>query len=289
MLRTLLASPHFAAAEPGLDEASLLAFESTLGANLPDDVRTMYRAIGGISDRVRTALPMRLMPPVDALDTLHILTDGADTYRPYPSARYLFTDDNSNWVGLFIEGPLRGKLTILDHDLGSNAPRFASLASFITKLLAAADRGDPWEQMATDYPMSPTSDIALLDEAIPLAAHFLQQYHAATDRFERNIAADIALHLSDPRHGDTVRDMLADPSPFTQHVALQVAAIHQRAEWAPMLEAYAYRAIKQDQFGPWTNAVKALATLCYTPALEELLAAAPPNWPPPIRRRSPRE
>lgn len=289
MLQTLLTSPHFAAAEPGLDEAALLAFEAALAASLPDEARTMYRVMGGISDRVRTALPMRLLPPADALDTLHILTDGAETYRPHPAVRYLFTDDNSNWAGVFVEGPLRGKLTLLDHDLCSSAPRFASLTSFIAKLLAAADRGEPWEQMPTDYPMSSTSDDALLDEATPLAAHFLEQYHGATDAFERTMAADIALHLSDPRHGDTVELMLADASPFTRHTALQVAAVHRRAEWAPMLTAYAYRAIKQHEYSPWTNAVKALATLGDTPALEELLAAAPPNWPPPIRRRAPRQ
>ena len=289
MLQMLLTSPHFAAAEPGLDEAALLAFEAALAANLPDEARTMYRVMGGISDRVCTALPMRLLPPADALDTLHILTDGAETYRPHPAVRYLFTDDNSNWAGVFVEGPLRGKLTLLDHDLCSSAPRFASLTSFIAKLLAAADRGEPWEQMPTDFPMSSTSEGALLDEAIPLAAYFLERYHAATEAIERTMAADIALHLSDPRHGDTVEQLLADPSPFTRQTALQVAAIHRRAALAPVLEAVAYRAFQQNQYGTWSNALKALAPLGISPAFEALVAAAPPNWPPPIRRQAPRQ
>ena len=124
----LLTSPHFALAEPGLTEAALVALEAALGATLPAAARELYRRCGGITDRVRTALPMRLMPPTDVVDTLQILAEGMDVYSPHPAARYLFSDDNSKWVGIFVEGPLRGKLTILDHDLGS-AYRVAGLSA----------------------------------------------------------------------------------------------------------------------------------------------------------------
>ena len=282
----LLTSPHFALAEPGLTEAALVALEAALGATLPAAARELYRRCGGITDRVRTALPMRLMPPTDVVDTLQILADGMDVYRPHPAARYLFSDDNSNWVGIFVEGPLCGKLTILDHDLGSNAPRFSDLASFLEKLLAAADRGQPWEQMSSDYPLSAASAGALIDEARPLATYYLAEYHTAQDLRTRNVAADTALHLTDPRQGDTVSVLLASPSPFVRHIALQIAAVHQRIEWAPLLEAFAYAAIKQNDYGAWTHAVKALAALGATPALDALLLAAPATWPAPFRRRA---
>ena len=280
-LLELLTSPHFADAEPGLSEAALVALEEALGATLPAAARELYRHCGGIANRVRTALPMRLMPPTDVVDTLQILSDCMDVYHPHPAARYLFTDDNSNWVGIFVEGPLCGKLTILDHDLGSNAPRFVDLASFLKKLVAAADRSDPWEQMSSDYPLTAASAGALIDEVAPLAAHYLAAYHAVQDPRTRNVAADIALHLTDPRQGDTVNAMLASPSPFARHVALQIVAVHQRIEWAPLLEAYGYAAIKQNDYGAWTNAVKAFAALGATPAVDALVLAAPANWPAP--------
>lgn len=275
----------FAGGAAGLDEAQLAAFESALGAELPEEARAMYRRCGGIGTRVRTSLPMRPMPPADALDTLQLLTDAADTYRPHPEARYLFTDDNSNWGGLFVFGPLRGKLTILDHDVSSGAPRFASLESFLAKLAAAADAGRDWPTMQTDYPLAPDADAALVDEARPLCALYLEQHHRASDPMARNLAGEIALHLADPRAGDTVREMLASPWPYVRHVAFQVAAVHKRPEWAPQLAAYAGAALERGEYGPWVSAITALAAIEDGAEVAALVAAAPRNWPRPLRRR----
>lgn len=281
----ILASPLFAGADVGLDQAQLATFESSLGAELPDEARAMYRRCGGIGSRVRTSLPMRPMPPADAIDTLQLLTDAADTYRPHPEARYLFTDDNSNWVGLFVLGPLRGKLTLLDHDVGSGAPRFASLESFLAKLVAAADAGLDWPEMEADYPLTPDAHAALIDDARPLCALYLEELARTSDPMARNLAAEIALHLADPHAGDTVREMLASPWPYVRHVAFQVAAVHKRAVWAPELAAHAGAALERGEYGPWSGAIQALAAIDDGPEVAALEAAAPRNWPRPLRRR----
>ncbi len=285
-----LASPHFAGADAGLDDAALAAFEASLGARLPDEARAMYRRCGGVSDRVRTALPMRPMPPADAIDALRVLTECADTYAPHPEARYLFTDDNSNWVGLFVFGPLVGKLTILDHDEPSGAPRFASLESFLEKLVAAADEGRDWPDMRTDYPLAPDADRALVDDAASLSARYAKEMFSAADPVARNLAGDIALHLADPRSGDIVRELMAAPAsspyvPFLRAVAFRVAAVHRRAEWAPELAAHAGAARERGEYTTWLRALEALIAIDDGPEVAALEAAAPRNWFPPRRRR----
>src|SRR5690349_292413 len=91
---------------PGLEDAALAALESALGGALPEAVRALYRACGGMSEETLRHLPMRLMSPDEALETREILRDGEDAYAPARDARYLFTDDQSNWAGVFVTGHL---------------------------------------------------------------------------------------------------------------------------------------------------------------------------------------
>jgi hypothetical protein len=94
---------------PGLEDAALAALESELDGTLPDAMRALYRACGGMGEEALHHLPMRLMSPDEALDARAILRDSEEVYAPAKDARYLFTDDQSNWVGVFVTGHLTGK------------------------------------------------------------------------------------------------------------------------------------------------------------------------------------
>src|SRR5688500_10807962 len=118
---------HGTRCRPGLTDARLEKLERDLKARLPEPARDLYRVCGGVRDRDWTTLPMRLMPPREVVETAAILRECADVYSPARRARYLFTDDGSNWIGIFVSGALRGRLTLLDHDEPTPVPRFRNL------------------------------------------------------------------------------------------------------------------------------------------------------------------
>ncbi|MCJ1218604.1 HEAT repeat domain-containing protein [Paenibacillus polymyxa] len=62
----------------------------------------------------------------------------------------LWTDDHSNYVGLYVEGPLAYKLCYINHQETDLSPRYRSTASLIAELEQNPELD--WEQMRKDYP-----------------------------------------------------------------------------------------------------------------------------------------
>ncbi|SCW28782.1 hypothetical protein SAMN04487970_1001284 [Paenibacillus tianmuensis] len=63
----------------------------------------------------------------------------------------LLTDDQSNNIGLYTEGPLRDKICYLDHEETDLSPGFRHMERFIAKCLQHP--GAEWDQLERDYPV----------------------------------------------------------------------------------------------------------------------------------------
>jgi len=273
--------------EPGLDDAALGELERALDARLPEQVRQLYRLCGGVRDTVwrHRSPPMRLLPPDEAVDVLATLRECADTYPPSPEARYLFTDDGSNWAGVFVEGPLIGKLTLLDHDETSRAPRFRDTRSFAVRLAEAGRAELSWSKMPTDYPLAAACEPALAAEALPLAIAYLDDYRAAVEVDDALLAAEVAVHLLPPTEWAALRELLSSPHQFVRYLAVGVAGHQKQRRLVPDLVAIARAARDADNYGHWSAAVKALVAINAEAEVDTLVAAADPRWPIwPIRR-----
>jgi hypothetical protein len=272
--------------EPGLDADSIERLERALGTRFPDEVRELYRICGGLHDKRWTGVPpMRLMRPGEVIETAEILRDSAEVYSPSPQARYLFTDDGSNWVGVFVRGPLKGKLTILDHDAPEVWPRFSGLSSFIDKLVEAGRRDDDWPDIDTDYPLRPDSDAALIADAGPLAHRYLDRYRTATIVEKAVRAATTALHLLPPAHESVLSELLRSPLQYVRYMTLEVAGLHRATALVPDILAYGQAARRRGNFAHWSRAGKALLALGALAELDALEAGADANWPTVNRRR----
>ncbi|MGG4502054.1 HEAT repeat domain-containing protein [Paenibacillus polymyxa] len=62
----------------------------------------------------------------------------------------LWTDDHSNYVGLYVEGPLAYKLCYINHEETDLSPMYRSTASLIAELEQNPELD--WEQLRKDYP-----------------------------------------------------------------------------------------------------------------------------------------
>jgi hypothetical protein len=266
-------------AEPGLDAKAVKRLERALGARLPDPVRQLYGECGGLRTQRWTGMPpMRLMRPEEVIEDAEVLRDCADTYSPSAAARYLFTDDSSNWVGVFVRGRLTGKMTILDHEEPEQDPRFRDVSSFLDKLIDAARRGLDWPDMDTDYPLGPDSDETLVAEARPLAHHYLARYRAATSTRKAVTAAGKALHLLPPDEWATLRELLASPHQYVRYMTLKVAGCHRATALVRDIVAYARQMGREDNFTHWLQAGHALLAMGAEPELEALEATANRDW-----------
>jgi hypothetical protein len=266
-------------AEPGLDAEAIGRLERALDARFPLPVHELYGVCGGLRDKRWTGVPpMRLMRPKEVVETAEILADSADVYSPSPEARYLFTDHGSNWVGVFVRGPLKDKLTILDHDEPEMWPRFADLSSFIDKLVEAGRRGLDWPDMDTDYPLRPDSDGTLIADAGPLAHAYLDRYRAAAEVKTAVNAATTALHLLPPSDSPILRELLQSQYQYVRYVALEVAGLHRATALIPDVAAYGQTARQQDNFTHWRRACATLVALGALPELDALESGRSPNW-----------
>jgi hypothetical protein len=266
-------------AEPGLDAEAIKRLERALDARLPQPVRELYGLCGGLRSKRWTGKPpMRLMRPKEVVVDAEVLRECADTYFPSPQARYLFTDDGSNWVGVFVRGPLTGKLTMLDHDGPDQDPRFRDLSSFLDKLIDAARRELDWPDMDTDYPLGPDSDSALVADARPLSHRYLDRYRAATTVRKAVNAASKALHLLPPDEWATLHELLGSPHQYVRYMTLKVAGRHQATDLVPEIVAYADQMVRQDNFTHWLQAGQALLALGAEAELEALEATVRRDW-----------
>jgi hypothetical protein len=220
---------HDIAGLPGLTDDALADLGRDLGVELPDPVRELYRVCGGLDEDAVEYLPMRLMSPDEATTVVTILAGMAETYRPARDARYLFTDDNSNWAGAYVTGPLTGMVVLLDHEDPSPAPRFVDLDSFLVRLVETGRAEGDHTDLVTDFPLRPDAPPELAARAAPLARLFLDRYRARAgavhDHPDVLVDLDIGLHLLPP--GDRgALDGLREPAhPVARSMIARLAPV----------------------------------------------------------------
>jgi len=273
-------SEHDVVISPELDEDAIDAFERELGATLPQAVRALYRRCGGIGDDALEHVPMRLLSPEEALGEAESLAEQAETYKPHPlpDARYFFVDDGGNWAGVYVEGPLKGKVVLLDHDEPSSAPRFFGLAAFLSELVVAGrDHGD-FTMLTTSYPLSSESSVDLIDDARPLAHEYLERSRRATTLEGVLDSAEAALHLLPPDEWQVMQKLLSSEHQFIRWNVLRVAGRHKTKELVPDIAAYAKRSQDANDYTHWRTAYEALVAIGAIREVEALHRAKPKGW-----------
>jgi hypothetical protein len=167
MLNELIANirSSFDGFNPPAQEEKLAELLEALGG-VPDEVLALYRDHDGsvrLPRRQNSELTARLMPVSEAL---RFRKNPVRFIEKIPKAgnwACLWTDDNSNWCGIYTDGPLSGCVTVLDHEAPMLVPAFRSIESFLMRLLAEAPNDDE-----DDARKSVAYDIAQLTREIPL-------------------------------------------------------------------------------------------------------------------------
>ncbi len=176
---------------PPASPRALQGFGRKLSCEVPEDVRVLYEDHDGAEDG-RGVVPFRMLSIAEAVD-FHRAT-GSFAAETGLSLRAFWTDDNSNYVAVHVDGPLLGRVSLLDHDSGGDvSPAYRSVRSFLEALLDAAEAGEDAE-MLTDHPV---------DRGVSTVG--VRASTAAERRADREVARTLAKGLSEIADDDARR------------------------------------------------------------------------------------
>jgi hypothetical protein len=204
--------------------------QRVLGRELSSDLRTLYWDHGGIRSRFR--LPMRMLSPTEVADTLLAVRENFPDLLD-ETAGLFWTDDNSNYGGVFLARPLSGRVFFLDHEEPNDAPRFRNVQSFCRSMLGAIDH--EWVEMATDYPrLTDPADIEN-DEDRSIAVGYLRRLGATQSPDEYSRLAHHALNLLPPQDFALALPLFGSDDMWVQERTCQVMGLWRCVDAIPDL------------------------------------------------------
>jgi hypothetical protein len=187
-----------------------------IGVPVPPAVRAIYEDHG--AEESGFELCLRLLSPTEAAQAVVALRGFGVPFEDYELGTF-WTDDNSNYAGVFASGRLAGRVFKVDHEETSPEPCWRSVESFYDALLDARDAELDWSELATDYPRDP-SDLSPTDDALASRLYALHRDQPASPAGQRAVYQ--ALALSSATHAEQVVSLLKSDDMWVQERAVQV-------------------------------------------------------------------
>jgi len=119
--------------------------ESELAVKFPQEIRSIYTEYDGIPEYTCEHLPFHLMPlsEVVALNKIFRNETHISTLMKKYGLICLWGDDQSNYAGIYVDDPFKGKICFVDHEAyyaGDLSPLFRNVQSFTNRVVELAER-----------------------------------------------------------------------------------------------------------------------------------------------------
>jgi hypothetical protein len=245
---------------PPLSPQASEALERSLACKLSADVIALYRDHDGSRVDAPGIWPLHLMSAAEAIE-FHRATGNSATWA-WTDVRALWTDHQSNYAGVYVQGPLEGRVCILDHEEPDLSPVYRSIPSFLESLLESAAGDADWQAMPTDYPVD--RGISIVGEKPATAADrdmdwvtaqsLVPQYRGARNEDEKRYLAYSIMALTPPDRVDTLLEFLEDDDMWTQERACWIFG---RRKYQPAVGRLAVMALR----GQHNGQIKAILVL----------------------------
>jgi hypothetical protein len=195
------------------DESALSRLCESVGW-VPEELLALYR---NPEDRDLHST-VRLMSIEEVLQTNADLVSAG--YIQAGPVSWHWTDDNSNYSGIYTEGPLKGWLTRLNHDEPTLIPAYRSVTSFLAYLAGSQDAcGIP--SLGFEMPLVEV-DAAHTESDRQLAAYFRDRYQEEQgDDLKRHFAF-CSICLTPPEHTPDVLVFFGDKDMWTPEAAVRL-------------------------------------------------------------------
>ncbi|MEM9353066.1 MAG: hypothetical protein AAGA92_08635 [Planctomycetota bacterium] len=254
---------------------NLSPLEELLGRPVPTAIVSLYSQLDPVGNTLDV---MRLLTVAEAVQaTLDIRAFYTDLST---ELLFLWTDDNSNYAGVYTAGDLAPRVAILDHEEPDATPAFFGIESFRSTRQLAAQEGLSWYEFSTDYPVRVEEDYPLAQADIALGVQYLKRYQ---DQPENNRSlAFYALNLLPTSHMGMTRDLLFSKDMWVQERACEVVGMRQHAPAIDDLESVAREGLHNGRIAA-IIALESIGTTEANAKLRTLSRELGPNYLPYFR------
>jgi hypothetical protein len=228
------------------------------------------------------SLPARLMPIAEALGVNPSLDAAFEGQTP-GEVLWLWTDDNSNYAGVFISGLLGGFVTVVSHDEPVVAPRFLSVASFVEALLPVGEDALDLPSLRCELPVASDEGVDRGRRLGALAIELMARWRGTSssedepgDEDQRRAWANAALCLLPVADTHLAVELLRDSDMWTPESAVRLLELRGHLAAIPELERLAIEGTPNGDSAA-IRALVRLDTVAARQALERVARAVSPQ------------
>lgn len=160
------------------------------------------------------------------IDEIVEVADFVSEMEVYQDILPLWTDDHSNYIGLYVGGACKYRICYINHEETDVSPAFRSIASFIQRMELYPDLD--WHELRKDYPSEAESGTAEMDEDLTCIAElelFLASNPSISDDVRCQSIFSI-MALTPKSHLDSLLVYLEDEDMFVQERACEIFGFH---------------------------------------------------------------
>ncbi|MGG4341710.1 HEAT repeat domain-containing protein [Paenibacillus lautus] len=159
-------------------------------------------------------------------DEIIELADFMSEIKVYQDIIPLWTDDNSNYIGLHIQGACKYRISYINHEETDLSPGFRSISSFITKL--EQHPNFDWDELKKDYPSEKENSSTEIDEdlsCIEELNNLISSNQLINDDIRCQYIFSI-MALTPKRYLDSLIKYLDDEDMYVQERACEIIGFH---------------------------------------------------------------
>lgn len=214
---------------PPASSRDLTRLKKLFGGDVPGDLLQVYRHHNGADSCPMVddiLLPVRLIPIHELPEIQELMVPVWARTERLGNVVWLWSDDNSNYVGLYTSGPVKGWLTVYNHEGGPIPVAYGSTSSFLRCLV------DSMAQDADDED-APSHAVSIPRE-VPRRAH-----DSSTADQEWALAQELLRIAKSKPKGDAQRPYLYGSillTPFDRTNAIE-PLLDEDDMWTPALVA----------------------------------------------------
>ncbi|HEX6372858.1 MAG TPA: SMI1/KNR4 family protein [Longimicrobium sp.] len=207
-----------------------------LGCEIDADLMAIYGDHDGTTDtwgEDDAKIAFRLVPVAEVVDMYHTLREGKFEF-PTSDWRVFWTDDQSNYAAVYVEGPLRGKVCFVAHDSVEEnyIPYFRTVRSFCAELVRVAALEGRWSKLSMDYPACASVSPADEESDRGLALQYAAECRMADEDERQEYLAGCVIQLIPYADGGLLLSLSQDENEHLRQRAGGLIQQRQREERA---------------------------------------------------------
>jgi hypothetical protein len=213
---------RFAGFNPPAPTESISQLTSVFNT-LPEAVFNLYKNHDGSEKKpagTKGRLPARLMSIDEALENHELMTRALANEASLGSIAWLWTDDNSDYAGVYLDGILQGWVVRYDHEEPTLCPTFRSVVTFVSRLIEFGESSH-FLDIQADLPEASPNTRTVEDDRRH-SAEFRKLYLAEVDDDLRRLYATCSIALTPFEDTAQALSFLDDPDMWTPAAAVEL-------------------------------------------------------------------